>query len=71
MKQYNPEDRSADALYTARKPTSSINTLDPKLNLSISDEDILRGVASIRGEKNYHIVKQIIYLQSKRFSFFF
>lgn len=53
---YTPEDRFADALYMARKPTLSMNTPDPKLNLSISDEDILRGVVSVREGKNYHIV---------------
>jgi len=49
---YFASDKVADAIYQARKPTLSINTPDPKLDLRVSDEavQVALGKASA-GEK--------------------
>ena len=37
---YSASDKVADAIYQSRKPTLSINTPDPELDLSVSDQAI-------------------------------
>ncbi len=52
-KAYTPEDMVADAIYRMRRPSPSMNTPDPRLNLEVSDSTIRQLLEKVRKDEKY------------------